>query len=107
MSAIPPNLAGPFLQAGVQANQVASERDTDENRQINAERSTRAVADQRAASVSDTGEENEVQDGSTAVGGQGRSFGDTEDEKEQDQTEDSENGIRRDDDGKIHLDIQA
>ncbi len=107
MSAIPPSSLGSLAQAGVRANQAADERDSDQNRQVDAARNVRAAADERATSVSDADEETGVEDGSTGVGGQGRAFGDGDAEKQQEQTPSDENGIRRDEDGNVHLDIQA
>ena len=107
MSAIPPSSLGSLAQAGVQAGQVQGERDAEDNRQVDTARNARVAADQRTTSVSDTGEDAGVEDGTSGVGGQGRAFGDGEAEEQPDQTPSDEDGIRRDDDGSIHLDVQA
>jgi hypothetical protein len=108
MSAIPPDFVGPILQAGAKANQVAGQRDGTDNQRVETQRTTQAAADQRATSVSDADEENGVQDSSTGVGGEGRSFGEGDAEPDAGaDTNTPDDGIRKDDDGRLHLDIQA
>ena len=105
MSAIPPDFVGPILQAGVRANQVAGERESEENQKVETRRTTQAAADQRATTVSDADEESGVQDSYTSVGGEGRSFGDGEQEPDDQDTSDTD--LSEDEDGNLHLDIQA
>ncbi len=107
MSAIPPDFVGPILQAGARANQVAGERDSEENQKVETRRTTQAAADQRATTVSDTDEESGVQDSFTSAGGEGRSFGDGDAEPEASDQDASDTGLSEDDDGNLHLDIQA
>ena len=105
MSAIPPDFVGPILQAGVRASQVAGERDSEDNQKVETRRTTQAAADQKATTVSDADEESGVQDSYTSVGGEGRAFGDGE--QEADGQDPSGTGLKEDDDGELHLDIQA
>lgn len=107
MSAIPPHLPGSFLQATAQARQAQGHLDNDDNQRAGATRSGQAAADQKASAVSDADLETGVDDQNSAgVGGQGRSFSDTDADEPQPDPTDPE-GVRRDDDGNLHVDLQA
>ena len=107
MSAIPPNTIGSILQAAAQAAQTSGIRDADENRQAATVRAVRLAAEQRATSVSDTDQENEVGDSATSVGGQGRESGGEDSDTDTSEHTDADGGVHRDEEGQLHIDLQA
>ena len=107
MSAIPPNTIGSILQAAAQAAQTSAARDADENRQGSIARTVRQAAEQRATVVSDADQETEVGDSATSAGGQGRESGADETDADASDATNPETGVHRDEQGQVHLDIQA
>jgi len=108
MSQIPSNLPASAAQAAVQANEVAKERDARQAGQVETVR-------RQVKSIDEAGSTVDTEDGDVAIfadaegsGSQGREEKNA-DEAETDGTEseDQAKGIRRDDDGQLHVDLEA
>lgn len=108
MTQIPSHLPASAAQAGVQANEVAKEREARRTGQAD-------VANRQIKSVDEAGSTVDTEDSDVAVfgdaegaGGEGR-----EPEKKEDATQSDEDdtaaveGISRDEDGKLHVDLEA
>ncbi len=107
MSGIPSDIAGSALQAGFQARNVAKTRDAERVGQANA-------ADNRVKAADEAGSTVETSDSDTAVyadaegtGSKGRAWEEELVDEEKAEEEDAAKGISTDDDGQMHLDIEA
>ena len=106
MSSVPPNIVGPILQASLQQQQSAQVEDAAQSRQSEKSREMAQRADQAANAVEDTDDDTTVHGDVSSGGGQGRAFSEPEESAEQTE-EQSSDEITRDEDGQIHIDIQA
>ena len=103
MAEIPSDIASSAAQAGFRARETARERDGQRAGQASAaDRQIRAV--DKADTTVETGDDDtQVFSDAEGAGSQGRDF---EDSAEQ-EAESADDGIRRDDDGQLHLDLEA
>ncbi len=107
MAEIPSNLASSAAQSGVQSREVARARDA-------SRANTSAAVDRQVRSVEEAGTTVDTEDADSQVfsdaegsGSQGRSFEEgTAAEGGQGEGA-SDNGITRDDEGHLHLDLEA
>ncbi|MCH7525888.1 MAG: hypothetical protein IID39_00490 [Planctomycetes bacterium] len=107
MSAVPPDIVGSSAQAGYQQAEVAKIRDGERAGQANAAtRRARAIDD--AGNTIETGDSDiEVHADAEGSGGQGRATEEEANETDASETSERRDGIHRDDDGELHVDIQA
>lgn len=108
MAEIPSGLGASAAQAGFQAQDVSKARDANSaNRVDAANRRTQAV-DQAASSVDTDDRDAQVFTDAEGAGSQGRQL---DEDQTPDQTDDQSPpeppGITRDEDGKLHLDLEA
>lgn len=104
---IPSDIASSAAQAGFQAREAAKNRD--------AQRASQAhVADRQVKAASQAGDTVETEDGDSQVftdsegaGGQGRDFGEDSAAADVADGPESSSGVTRDDDGRLHLDLEA
>jgi hypothetical protein len=106
MSSVPPNIVGPILQASLQQQHAAQIEDAAQSRQSEQSSEMARKADQVAHSVEDTDDDTTVHGNAAGAGGQGRAFSEPEEDVEENEGE-SADQITRDEDGQIHIDIQA
>lgn len=106
MSTIPPNLVGPIMQAAAAQKQAARALEGERQQQSNAVDAGNKISDKATDTVGET--DNDVQVHTEAEGGgsQGRSAGDGQDEQQED-APNQDQGIHRDDEGQLHLDLEA
>lgn len=107
MAEIPSNIAASAAQAGYQARQVAKERDANRASQVNStDRQTKAVDD--AGATVETGD-NDAQISTNAEGSGSEGRSDDETTLSDDDVGDikPQGGFTTDDDGRVHLDIEA
>ena len=103
---IPPNSVSSILQAGAQQKQAARAIDGARNQQNHATDQVNLRNTHAAEAIDESGGDMEVSTDSEGAGSQGRDFGSTASEPEQD-TAGSGDGITRDDDGSVPLDLEA
>ena len=108
MSQIPSHLPASAAQANIQANEVAKERDARRTGQVDAAR-------RQVQSVDEAGSTVDTEDGDVAVfsdaegsGSQGRQQSEQKEAQEnEEEAKDEDKGIRRDEDGQLHVDLEA
>ncbi len=107
MSAVPPDIVGSSAQAGYHQADVAKIRDGERAGQTNAAtRRARAIDD--AGNTIETGDSDiEVHADAEGAGGQGRATEEEAGENAPSESSDRRVGFHRDDDGELHVDIQA
>ncbi len=105
MSSVPPDIVGSSAQAGYQQADAAKIRDSERAAQSNATARQAKAVDEAGSAISANDGDVEVYADADGGGGQGRA--NEEEDNTQDDKDDTQEGIRRDDDGEIHLDLQA
>lgn len=107
MAEIPSNLASSAAQSGVQSQEVARARDA-------SRANTSAAVDRQVRSVEEAGTTVDTEDADNQVftdaegsGGQGRSFEEGTSAEGGQGEEASDSGITKDDEGQLHLDLEA
>ncbi len=108
MAEIPSGLGASAAQAGFAARDVASSRDADAaNRTDARDRRTKAI-DQAGSAVDTEDGDTQVFSESEGSGGQGRALeGDQTSDEPDDQDSGDAPGVTRDDQGHLHLDLEA
>jgi hypothetical protein len=105
MSSVPPDIVGSSAQAGYQQADVAKIRDGERAAQANATARQAKAVDEAGSSI--TANDGDVEVYADAEGGGGQGRANEEEENTQDETNETQDGVRQDDDGEIHLDLQA
>ncbi len=105
MSMIPPNLVGPIVQSGAAQKQAARALEGEREQQSNAVAAGNKISEKAAETVGETDNDARVHTDAEGSGGQGGSAGEEHAGTEQDA--ETESGIRRDDDGQLHVDLEA
>ncbi len=107
MAEIPPDISSSAAQAGFQAREVAKERDARRTGQAEA-------ASRQTKAVTESGDTVETTDADVAVyadaegtGSQGRPFEEAETDEPETDDKPKNGGITRDDDGQLHVDLEA
>ncbi len=108
MSQIPSHIPASAAQAGVQANEVAKERDARRSGQVD-------TARRQVKNIDEAGSTVDTEDGDVAIfadaeggGSQGRQQSEQEDtQTDETEADEKSKGIRRDDDGQLHVDLEA
>ncbi len=105
MSEIPPELPSSAAQSGVQAREIAKEREA--RRAGQADAATRQVktVDEAGSTVETTDNDVAVFSDAEGSGSQGRAF--EEGAPPEAAGEDAGTGITQDDDGQLHVDLEA
>lgn len=104
MSSVPPDIVGSSAQAGYQQADAAKIRDGERAAQSNATARQAKAVDEAGSAIAANDGDVEVYSDAEGGGGQGRA---EEEENTQDDNDETQDGIHRDDDGEIHLDLQA
>ena len=107
MSTIPPNLVGPIIQSAAAQKQAARALEGEREQQSNAVVTGNKMSEKAAEAVGETDNDSRVHTDAEGSGGQGRSAGDEHAESRQDDNANSDSGIRRDDEGQLHVDLEA
>ncbi len=105
MSTIPPNLVGPIVQSGAAQKQAARALEGEREQQSNAVVAGKKMSEQAADTVGEADNDSRVHADAEGSGSQGRSEGEEHAESKHDDNADA--GIRRDDDGQLHVDLEA
>ena len=107
MAEIPSDIPASAAQAGYQAREVGRARDARSAAQANAAiRQARAV-DESDTTIDTEDSDNQVFSDAEGSGGQGRSFEEDNPKDAHDATDESKIGISKDDDGTLHIDLEA
>ena len=107
MSTIPPNLVGPIIQSGAAQKQAARALEGEREQQSNAVVAGNKISEKAAGTVGETDNDARVHTDAEGSGGQGGSTGEEHTDSKHDDNADSNSGIRRDDDGQLHVDLEA
>ncbi len=107
MSTIPPNIVGPIIQSGAAQKQAARTLEGEREQQSNAVAAGNKMSEKVAETVGETDNDTRVHADAEGSGGQGRSAGEEQAESKNDDNADADAGIRRDDDGQLHVDLEA
>ena len=107
MSTIPPNLVGPIIQSGAAQKQAARVLEGEREQQSNAVVAGNKISEKAAGTVGETDNDSRVHADAEGSGGQGGSAGGEHAESKHDADVHSDSGIRRDDDGQLHVDLEA
>jgi|GEM_PF-514467 len=110
MAEMPSNIAGSAAQAGYQAHDVAKGRDTDRAGQASAVNRQVKATDETDTTVETTDSDTAVFADSEGAGSQGRAS--EEPSSNEEPNEDAADaptpeGLTQDDDGRLHLDLEA
>ncbi len=105
MSTIPPNIVGPIVQSGAAQKQAARALEGEREQQSNAVAAGNKMSEKAAGTVGETDNDSRVHTDAEGSGGQGRGAGEEHAESKHDDNPDS--GIRRDDEGQLHVDLEA
>ncbi len=107
MSEIPPDLPSSAAQTGVQAREIAKEREA--RRAGQADAATRQVktVDEAGSTVETTDNDVAVFSDAEGSGSQGRAFEEGAPPQPEAAGEDAGTGITQDDDGQLHVDLEA
>ncbi len=107
MSEIPPHLPASAAQSTVQAREVAKERDARRAGQADvASRQIKAV-DEAGSTVETTDDDVAVFGDSEGTGSEGREFEEDKTPSAESTGDGTKNGITRDEDGQLHVDLEA
>ncbi|MFQ5414076.1 MAG: hypothetical protein ACE5E6_06415 [Phycisphaerae bacterium] len=106
MAEIPPDIAGSAAQAGFQARDVSKLRDARRAAPAQAAREQAQAADEAAATVDTNDTDNQVFADAEGAGSQGRTHDDQTHDQDAD-TPAADAGITRDEDGRLHIDLEA
>ncbi len=107
MAEIPSDIASSAAQAGYQARAVEGERASRRSSLRNAtERQIKAV-DEADTTVETDDADSRVYTNAEGSGSQGRPFDESATETEESETDTPKEGLTKDDDGHMHLDLQA
>ncbi len=108
MSEIPPEIPSSAAQAGFQAREVAKEREARRAGQANAASRQVKTVDEAGATVETNDQDVAVFADAEGGGGEGRESEQPKAEQATEEADDAaDRGIVRDDDGHLHLDIEA
>lgn len=108
MSAIPPHLPGTILQTTQVQQQASDIQKAERDAKKNAFRAEIRKVEQRDSTVSADDEDISVNSDGGGTGGQGRAFGEANEEAAAEGDDDLKDaGITVDDSGQFHLDLEA
>lgn len=113
MADIPSHIAGSSLQAGYQANQAARAAEADRAGQANVVNRQARAADEAAETVDTADSDTAVFTDAEGAGSQGRPFEETAENNEvagpagAAPGDDEAAGLVRDDEGRLHVDLEA
>ena len=107
MSTIPPNIVGPILQAAAAQQQASRALEGERQQQSNAVDAGNKISDKATDTVGEADNDAQVHTDAEGGGSQGRFAGDGQDEQQNDDAPGQGQGIHRDDEGQLHLDLEA
>ncbi len=106
MTQIPSDLPASAAQAGIQAGEVAKDRDARRSGNADAARRQLKAVDEAGATVDTDDADVAIFADAEGTGSEGRENLEPEETPEE-ETQDDGDGIRRDDDGQLHVDLEA
>lgn len=108
MSSIPSDIAGSALQAGYQSRDASKVGDKEKGGAIGADGKRSRSVDEVGDIVETSDSDARVYGDAEGAGSQGRSFDEKSDGQPDDETDDQDaSGVVHDDDGQVHLDLEA
>ncbi len=107
MSTIPPNIVGPILQSGATQQQAARALENERAQQSEAVATGNKMSERATEAVGETDNDARVHADSEGTGSQGRHAGEENAEKKHEEAHSADRGIRRDQDGQLHVDLEA
>ena len=107
MSTLPPNLVGPILQAGTTQRQAARALENEREQQSNAAAAGSKARDRATEAIGEADNEARVHSESEGGGSQGREFTENNADQTAEDAKGDDQGIRRDDEGQLHVDLEA
>ncbi len=107
MSTIPPNIVGPIMQAAAAQKQASRVLEGERQQQSNAVDAGNKISDKATDTVGEADNDARVHTDAEGGGSQGRFAGDGQDEPKHEDAPEQDQGIRRDDKGQLHLDLEA
>lgn len=106
MSEIPPDIPS-AAQSGIQAHEVAKERDARRAGQVNAAARQVRTVDEAGSTVETTDNDVAIFSDAEGAGSQGRESEEPPPEDEASSDDKPKSGIVQGDDGKLHIDLEA
>ena len=107
MSSIPPNVVGPILQAGTTQKQASRALENEREQQSNAVLAGSKMREQAAETVGEADNDARVHTDAEGAGSQGRHSGEEQADDKPDEDQAPGHGIHRDDEGQLHVDLEA
>ncbi len=107
MAEIPSDIPASAAQAGNQAREVSRGRDARSAQIANASNRRARAVDEAGNTVDTEDSDNQVFADAESSGGQGRAFEESNPTDADDAGEQSKIGITKDDDGRLHIDLEA
>lgn len=107
MAEIPSDIPASAAQAGYQAREVGRARDARSAQIANASNRRARAVDEADTTVDTEDSDNQVFADAEGSGGQGRPFEEGNPTDAPDAVEESKTGIIEDDDGQVHIDLEA
>ncbi|MCH9032946.1 MAG: hypothetical protein IID42_00400 [Planctomycetes bacterium] len=107
MAEIPSDIPASAAQAGYQAREVGRARDARSAQIANASNRRARAVDEAGNTVDTEDSDNQVFADAESSGGQGRAFEEGNPTDADDAVEQSKLGITKDDDGRLHIDLEA
>ena len=105
MSTIPPDIVGPLAQSGVQQQHASRGLEHERAQQAGAMERGSRISDQAADTIGEADGDTRVHTDAEGTGSQGRAHSDEQGEPTEEPADGG--GVRCDDDGQIHLDLEA
>ena len=106
MSTIPPNLVGPIIQAAAAQQSASRILESERGQQTSAADAGSKARDRKTESVDEAVSDTQVYAESEGSGSQGRAYSDTEEDNSAGDATDKP-GVSRDQDGNLHIDLEA
>ncbi|MCH8149318.1 MAG: hypothetical protein IH987_15265 [Planctomycetes bacterium] len=107
MAEIPSDIPASAAQAGYQAREVGRARDARSAATANASNQRARAVDEAGNTVDTEDNDNQVFADAEGSGGRGRPFEEGNPTDDPDAGEESKTGVTKDDDGQLHIDLEA
>lgn len=107
MAEIPSDIPASAAQAGYQAREVGRARDAQSAASANASNKRARAVDEAGNTVDTEDNDNQVFADAEGSGGPGRPFEEADPNDAPDAAEESKTGVIEDDEGKLHIDLEA
>ena len=107
MAEIPSEIASSAAQSGIQTREATRDREARQATQANAADRRAHAVNQADTTVETTDNDTQVFTDAEGAGSQGRNFEEENTPPDEDSTESRDGGIIQDDQGNLHLDLEA